>query len=149
MVRAISKLSGGSDYSQKAPKKWLRETWTLLCQEQKAYIDFRVRVTAISDGRTLMNLGGIWHVFAGRYLSKDEEKALNWPIKTSWAMNKPQCKLFSLLPVIHDPNCDIPPTYIGCRGGRRSGKSEGSVRLAMAQAVIQPYSVIAVLWNGP
>lgn len=140
---ANTKLSGGSDYSQKAPKKWLREVWQTLCEEQQVYIDFRVEVKAISTEKTLMKIGGIWHIFAGRYLTKQEEDELNWDIKTVWWMNKPQCKLFSMIPLIHDPDSKIPPTYIGCRGGRRSGKTEGSVRLAMAQAVIQPYSVIA------
>jgi hypothetical protein len=140
---AKTKLSGGSEFSQKTPKKWLREVWQTLCEEQQVYIDYRVEVKAISDEHTLMIIGGIWHIFAGRYLTKAEEKELGWQVSTVWWMNKPQCKLFSMIPLIHDPDSKIPPTYIGCRGGRRSGKTEGSVRLAMAQAVIQPYSVIA------
>lgn len=142
--RARMMLSPDSAFAGQNPLRWLSETYSTLVVERGLYTDFRVSIKALEDGSELMQLGGIWHNLSGSYLSPEEAAELNWPVDCTWWMNKPQVKLFSLLPLIFDRAREIPLAQIQARGGRRSGKTEGGVRMALAIAAALPYSKIAV-----
>jgi len=143
-VRAQSRLSGGSDFSQKAPRKWLSETWKVLCLEKKAYIDYRVNIASLETGEKLASVGGVWHIFAGEYVPSEEAESLDLPEPMTWWLTTPQEKLFAVLPLIFDEHRTVPLTYVACRGGRRSSKTEGVCRLGGALSAALPYSKGAV-----
>jgi hypothetical protein len=143
-ARARQMLSPDSAFAGMNPLRWIHETYANLITERGVYCDFRVSVKAIENENELMQIGGIWHTLSGAYLSKAEADALEWPVETVWWMNKPQVKLFSLLPLMFEKDRDIPLAQIQARGGRRSGKTEGGVRMALAIAAMLPYSKIGV-----
>jgi len=144
MGRAQSRLSGGSDYAQKAPRKWLAETWKVLCQEKKVYIDFRVDIASLANGGHIGRFGGVWHIFGGEYIPASEIDDLELPEPPVRYLTTPQEKLFSIVPLIFDPHRMVPLTYVACRGGRRSSKTEGVCILLTALAAAIPYAKLAV-----
>lgn len=137
-------MSGASDFAERNRIRWLSETYATLIEEKGIYTDFRVMIKSLETEETLMIVGGIWHNLAAVYISEAEAEALQIPVKTTWWLNGPQVKLFSLLPHMLDKDREIPISQIMTRGGRRSGKTEGAIRLALSTAAILPFSKIGI-----
>lgn len=134
-----------SSLSSHAPERWLDLYHKNIIEKGELYIDFRVSVIDAQKNSEIMRIGGVFHKWTGAYLSDQEELTeYKKPIETKWFMSPPQVRLFSLLPLVLDKNRQYPINQIQVRGGRRSGKTEGAVRFALAFSVIHPYSKVGL-----
>ncbi len=141
----MSELIFFDSIASRSPRKWLDLYHKNFIESGRLYIDFRVKVIDALNQNELMQIGGIYHKWAGTYISKEEElNEYKRPIQTVWYMSPPQVRLFSLLPLVLDRNREYPISQIQVRGGRRSGKTEGAVRFALAFCVINTYAKVGM-----
>ena len=89
-------------------------------------------------GEELVQVGGIYSRYLGKYIPVAADPAV------IWHLNKGQMKLFELLPQVLDKSIKNPVTEVIAYGGRRTGKTEGAVLMALALTLIYPRSVGAL-----
>jgi len=123
------------------PETYIAQVYDAFVTRGKLIVDYRIDIET-HDGKFLFRIGSFYNLLTNKYIDVPPE--LYCLPARKWILNPPQVRLFALLSDLLDREKEHPIQEIYCRGGRRSGKTEGAVLLGLAFSVMYAGANIGV-----